>query len=66
MRSVLRTAIDRGAGAENFTDRLPKDFLLPEGRAGGQCPRCRGAIQTDKFDGRAGYYCPKCQPEPTN
>jgi len=58
MKSVLQTAIDCGAGAENFTDRLPQNFLLRERRAGGRCPRCGGAIRADK------HYCPKCQSEP--
>jgi formamidopyrimidine-DNA glycosylase len=64
IRHVLRTAIDRGAGAEDFTDRLPGDFLLPERRAGGHCPRCGAALAIDKRAGRTSYHCPKCQPEP--
>ncbi len=62
MRSVLRTAIDRGAGAEGFTDRLPRDFLLPQRHAGGRCPRCGTAIQSVKIGGRTSYFCPICQP----
>jgi formamidopyrimidine-DNA glycosylase len=65
MKTVLQTAVRCGAGAENFTDRLPKDFLLPERRDGGHCPRCGTALRADKRGGRAGYYCPKCQPEPS-
>jgi formamidopyrimidine-DNA glycosylase len=64
MKHVLRTAIDRGAGAENFTDRLPKDFLLPERHAGGHCPRCGTPLAIDKRGGRTSYHCPKCQPAP--
>lgn len=64
MKSVLRTAIDRGAGAENFVNRLPKGFLRSERRAGGRCPRCGTAIQADKRSGRTGYFCPNCQPQP--
>jgi formamidopyrimidine-DNA glycosylase len=64
IRSVLRTAIDCGAGAENFTDRLPKGFLLPERHAGGHCPRCGTRLAIDKRGGRTSYHCPNCQPEP--
>ena len=52
MKQVLQTAIDCGAGAENFTDRLPKGFLLPERHAGGRCPRCGTALVIDKRGGR--------------
>jgi formamidopyrimidine-DNA glycosylase len=64
MKSVLQTAIDCGAGAEAFIDRLPKGFLLPERHAGGHCPRCGTAIEQEKRGGRSGYFCPKCQPAP--
>ena len=64
IKHVLQTAIDKGAGAENFTDRLPKDFLLRERRAGGHCPRCGTALAIDKRGGRTSYHCPRCQPEP--
>jgi len=62
MHCVLQIAIERGAGAEGFTDRLPAGFLLPERHAGGRCPRCGAAIQSDKSGGRTGYFCPVCQP----
>ena len=65
MKHALQTAIDCGAGAENFTDRLPKGFLLPERHAGGHCPRCGTPLVIDKRGGRTSYHCPKCQPEPT-
>ncbi len=64
VKHVLRTAIDHGAGAENFTDRLPKDFLLPERHPGGHCPRCGTSLAIDKRGGRTSYHCPRCQPEP--
>jgi formamidopyrimidine-DNA glycosylase len=64
MKHVLQTAIDRGAGAEDFTDRLPEGFLLPQRHAGGHCPRCGTALAVDKRGGRTSYHCPKCQPEP--
>ena len=63
MREVLRVAIDRGAGAENFTERLPDGFLLRQRRAGGHCPRCGTALVIDKRAGRTSYHCPKCQPQ---
>jgi formamidopyrimidine-DNA glycosylase len=64
MKHALRTAIDCGAGAENFTDRLPQGFLIPERRAGGHCPRCGTPLVIDKRGGRTSYHCPKCQPDP--
>ena len=64
MRHVLETAIACGAGAENFTENLPKDFLIPERHAGGHCPRCGAALRVYKQGGRTGYYCPRCQKEP--
>ena len=65
IKHVLQTAVDRGAGAEDFIDRLPKGFLLPERRAGGHCPRCGSALEMDKRGGRTSYHCPKCQPAPS-
>lgn len=64
MKQVLQTAVDRGAGAEDFTDRLPTGFLLPERHAGGHCPRCGTRLAIDKRGGRTSYHCPKCQAEP--
>ncbi len=64
MKHVLQTAIDRGAGAEDFIDRLPKGFLLPERHPGGHCPRCGTPLVIDKRGGRTSYHCPKCQPDP--
>jgi formamidopyrimidine-DNA glycosylase len=66
MKHALQTAIDCGAGAETFTDRLPKGFLLPERRAGGHCPRCGTALAIDKRGGRTSYHCPKCQKDPAD
>jgi len=64
MKHVLQTAIDCGAGAENFINRLPKGFLLAERHAGGHCPRCGTALVIDKRGGRTSYHCPRCQPDP--
>ncbi len=64
MRHVLETAVASGAGAEHFTEKLPKDFLIPERRRGGHCPRCGAEIRSLKLGGRTGYYCPNCQKEP--
>ena len=61
MRKVLRTAIARGAGSEQFIDRLPKGSLLPERKKGGHCPRCRSVLKVFKLGGRTGYCCPRCQ-----
>jgi len=64
IKQVLETAIDCGAGAEQFLERLPKDYLLPQRHEGGVCPRCGKALATLKAAGRTSYYCPRCQKEP--
>jgi formamidopyrimidine-DNA glycosylase len=64
IRQVLETAIDTGAGAEQFLERLPKNYLLPQRHEGGVCPRCHKKLATLKAAGRTSYYCPRHQPEP--
>jgi formamidopyrimidine-DNA glycosylase len=64
IREVLETAIDTGAGAEQFLERLPKNYLLPQRREGGVCPRCHQKLATLKAAGRTSYYCPRHQPAP--
>ena len=60
-RDVLATAVACGAGAEQFLDKLPKGYLLPQRRKGGRCPRCGEALAVLKTSGRSGYFCPACQ-----
>jgi formamidopyrimidine-DNA glycosylase len=64
IKRTLKTAIDCGAGAEDFTERLPKGFLLRERQPGGHCPRCGTALVVSKSAGRTSYHCPQCQPAP--
>jgi len=61
MREVLKTAIARGAGSEQFIERMPKGWLLPERGKGGRCPRCRSPLKVFKVGGRTAYCCPRCQ-----
>jgi formamidopyrimidine-DNA glycosylase len=61
IKAVLRTAIECGAGAEQFLERLPADYLLPHRDKGGKCPRCGADIATLKGGGRTSYFCPRCQ-----
>ena len=61
MREVLDTAIARGAGSEQFTERMPKGALLPERKKGGHCPRCKSPLKVFKLGGRTAYCCPRCQ-----
>ncbi len=61
MRRVLKTAVARGAGSEQFVERMPKGSLLPERNKGGHCPRCRSVLKTFKIGGRTAYCCPQCQ-----
>jgi formamidopyrimidine-DNA glycosylase len=64
IKQVLARAIECGAGAERFLERLPDEYLLPHRDKGGRCPRCGGPIATLKAAGRTSYYCPRCQPAP--
>jgi formamidopyrimidine-DNA glycosylase len=61
LRRVLKIAIARGAGSENFIDRLPASYLLRHRDKDGHCPRCSTAIQTLRMSGRTSYFCPRCQ-----
>lgn len=61
MQRVLRTAIDKGAGWEDFPERAPDDFLLPQRHKGGTCPACGGAVEATKISGRTAWLCPHCQ-----
>ena len=63
IKAVLATAIKCGAGAEQFLERLPENYLLPQRDKSGKCPRCGAAIATLKSGGRTSYVCPRCQPE---
>jgi formamidopyrimidine-DNA glycosylase len=64
IRQVLQNAIECGAGAERFFERLPDDYLLPHRDKGGRCPRCGSPIATLKAAGRTSYYCLRCQAAP--
>jgi len=61
MREVLKTAVARGAGSEQFTERMPKGSLLPERHRHGHCPRCGSPLKVLRVGGRTAYCCPKCQ-----
>lgn len=57
MRSVLRTAVDREAGARGF----PKTWLIPHRHADAECPDCPGKVVRQRFQGRYTYWCGSCQ-----
>jgi formamidopyrimidine-DNA glycosylase len=61
LHETLETAIRWGAGSERAVERLPKDFLLPQRRRGGHCPRCGTGLTAAKHAGRTSYYSPRCQ-----
>ena len=61
IRAVLKTAITRGAGSEQFAERMPSNALLPMRRKGGRCPRCGRPLQIMKTGGRTTYFCAHCQ-----
>jgi formamidopyrimidine-DNA glycosylase len=60
LRVVVKRAIASGAEAEH----LPGNFLIPQRRTNGSCPRCGGPIRELRSGGRRGYFCPHCQPRP--
>ena len=57
LKSVLETAIECGADP----GKLPKRYLIPQRKKGGQCPVCGTAIQQIKISARSAYICPICQ-----
>lgn len=57
MRSVLRTAVDREAGARGF----PEGWLIPHRHKDADCPGCRGKVVRQRFQGRYTYWCETCQ-----
>jgi len=61
IRKVLKTAVARRAGSEQFIERMPKGALLPERKKAGRCPRCRSHLKVFKLGGRTAYCCPRCQ-----
>lgn len=61
VKSVLRIAVKRRAGSEEFLDRLPPRYMLPQRHKEGHCPRCHRKLGTVRLSGRTGYYCPGCQ-----
>lgn len=61
IRKVLELAIARGAGSEQFIERMPKGTLLPERKKGGLCPHCGSHLKVLKVGGRTAYCCPACQ-----
>jgi len=61
IRSVLKTAVARRAGSEQFIERMPRGALLPMRRKAGTCPRCGKALKIMTIGGRTSYYCAQCQ-----
>lgn len=64
IRTVLKTAIVHGAGAEQSAEHLPQNFLIPHRHRDGHCPRCGLPLVTIKQGARTGYYCSHCQQMP--
>jgi formamidopyrimidine-DNA glycosylase len=57
MRRVLRTT----AGHQADPAQFPGSYLTTRREKDGRCPKCGGALKTDKVSGRTSYFCPKCQ-----
>jgi formamidopyrimidine-DNA glycosylase len=61
MHKALKVALSRGAGSEQFVERMLKTFLLPQRKKAGRCPRCQSPLKTIKIDGRTACCCRRCQ-----
>jgi formamidopyrimidine-DNA glycosylase len=61
MHRVLEDAIARGAGSDDFVERVPRGWLLRQRHKGGRCPRGHGPLKTLRIGGRTSYFCPACQ-----
>jgi len=61
MRTVLKSAVARGAGSEQFVDRMPRGAMLPARKRGGRWPRCGSALKVVAIGGRTSYFCSRCQ-----
>jgi formamidopyrimidine-DNA glycosylase len=57
MLKVFEVAVESRADPEQF----PDDFLLPQRRKEGTCPRSHGPLEHRKISGRTAYFCPQCQ-----
>ncbi|GBD44144.1 Formamidopyrimidine-DNA glycosylase [bacterium HR40] len=64
MRTVLETAVRRGAASEHFTERLPEGYLTRVRGGDGHCPRCGTPLARFRTGGRTGYFCGRCQIDP--
>ncbi len=64
MREVLQTAVDCGAAAERYVERLPDDYLTKRREKGAHCPRYDTPLETLRIGGRTSFYCPRCQIDP--
>ena len=64
MREVLRTAVDCGAAAERYVERLPDGYLTRRREKGAPCPRCATPLETARIGGRTSVFCPRCQIDP--
>ena len=59
LQSITRTAL-RTIGRD-WSDP-PRTWLMQHRwKAGGHCPRCRGALTREEFRGRTACWCPVCQ-----
>ncbi len=64
MREVLRTAVECGAAAERYVERLPEGYLTKRRGRGACCPRCGAPLETVRIGGRTSFFCPHCQVDP--
>lgn len=63
-KTVLSTAIDRGAGADDMVLRVPTSWLLRRRERGGKCPHCGRPLTVKAIGGRKTYFCSRDQPRP--
>jgi len=58
---ALGTILRRAISARGDVDRMPRSFLLPRRRPGGECPRCGRTLRITTVSGRTTYWCPRHQ-----
>lgn len=58
---ATRYILERAIAAKADVKQMPKSWLFPHRRKGGECPRCGRKLSSAKIGGRTAWFCPHCQ-----
>jgi formamidopyrimidine-DNA glycosylase len=58
---AMKDVLEKGIELRADPDKFPRSFIIPQRSGDGKCPKCSGAVKSEKIAGRTAYYCPKCQ-----